>query len=397
MRNNAHTTRIDDFEVEQEYPGIGKRILRSNARRMQPAGQQQMILVTFEDVTDEKHYMEDMRTHSALLELASDAILVRDLPGVIQLWNRGAERIYGWSKSEALGQPVYQLLKTKFPVPLAEIEQELARSGYWEGELIHTRKDGERRFIQSRWSLHREGNPLTILELNSDVTERKRAEERLRRLSAQIMQVQDEERRRIARDLHDSTGQKLIALKIGLEQQAAKKGDGRRSAQMAENEKLVDEAIREIRTLAQILHPPLLEEAGLVSAIRWLVDGFSSRSGIQVDINVPDGVGRLGSNVEIALFRIVQEALNNIHRHSGAKSARIEMEKGGASLVMKITDDGHGIQSDHSLQSTSPSLGVGLLGMRERLTQLGGTLTIYSNSHGTTVQAEVPVEIEQHS
>ncbi|HET9307383.1 MAG TPA: PAS domain-containing sensor histidine kinase [Candidatus Sulfotelmatobacter sp.] len=337
-------------------------------------------------LTDYEKDQFDLQTHSALLELASDAVLVRNLEGSILLWNRGAERMYGWTKEEALGKKIFELLETTFPTPDDKIHQNLLRHGYWEGELIHTRKDGEQRYVESRWSLHRRGNRHTILELNTDITDRKRYEKQLQELSGQLMQVQDEERRRIARDLHDSTGQKLVALKLSLAQ-----SDKPSASLRQEQSKLVDDILQDIRTLSQLLHPPLLEESGLLSATRWLVDGFSDRAGIKVSLDAPDRIERLPSNVEIALFRIIQEALNNIHRHSGAGNAQVEVKTMDGSLVLKITDDGHGMNGPGSQRSGDPRLGVGLLGMRERLSQLGGRLIINSSEKGTCIEAQVPL------
>jgi signal transduction histidine kinase len=134
-----------------------------------------------------------------------------------------------------------------------------------------------------------------------------------------------------------------------------------------------------------------LEESGLLSATRWLVDGFSERAGIKVSLNTPDRIERLPSNVEIALFRIIQEALNNIHRHSGAGTAQVEVKTMDGSLLLKISDDGHGMKVSGSPHSESTRLGVGLLGMRERLSQLGGHLTINSGEKGTSIEAKIPL------
>jgi two-component system CheB/CheR fusion protein len=377
--------RLDEFELKHDFPHLGGRTMVFNARRIEASGSRHLVLLSVEDVTEYRHHLADLQTHSDLLELANDAVLVRDLEGIIQLWNRGAERIYGWTKAEAVGKRVYDLLKTKFPMPHAKIDQELQRRGYWEGELIHTRKDGEQRYVESRWSLHREADPKTILELNTDITDRKHYEEQLQKLSAELMQVQDDERRRIARDLHDSTGQKLVALKMSLA------GDGKTSATRKEQSKLVDDVLSDIRTVAQLLHPPLLEEAGLLSATRWLVDGFTERAGIKINLKVPKKLARLPANVEIALFRVIQEALNNIHRHSGANSAAVEVSTDDGLLRLKISDDGHGMKVPSSHDSGGTRLGVGLLGMRERLAQLGGRLSIDSGDNGTSVQAEVPL------
>ncbi|HEV2470001.1 MAG TPA: PAS domain S-box protein [Candidatus Sulfotelmatobacter sp.] len=376
--------RLDELEVEHDFPKLGSRTMLFNARRIEPSRGQPVVMLSIEDITDYKRHFEDLQTHSALLELANDAVFVRDLAGTIQLWNRGAERIYGWRKNDVIGKNVSELLKTVFPIPVSKINNQLQRSGYWEGELVHTRKDGQQRTVESRWSIHRDGDPPTILELNTDITERKQYEQELRRLSGQLMQVQDEERRRIARDLHDSTGQKLAALKMSIAQ-------GKNSTPRDEQMKLVDDVLQEIRTVSHLLHPPLLEEAGLLSAAKWLVEGFSSRSGIKVSLNVSDGIGRLSANAELALFRVIQEALNNIHHHSGAKKAKIEVEHRDSLLMLRVSDDGHGMAHPQMQGSASPTLGVGLLGMRERISQLGGALRIKSGETGTTIEAELPL------
>jgi two-component system, chemotaxis family, CheB/CheR fusion protein len=377
-------SRIDEIEYQHDFPQLGLKTMVFNARRLHLARGQSMVMLSVEDVTEYKRHQEDLRTHSALLELASDAVFVRDLAGVIQLWNRGAERIYGWTNKEAVGKTVFELLNTKFPIPVEKINKHLLHTGYWEGELVHTRKDGQQIHVESRWSLHRDREPLTILELNTNITERKRYQQQLQSLSAKLMQVQDEERRRIARDLHDSTGQKLVALKLSLES-SRKSTNGQRAQEV----QLVDDILQDIRTLSQLLHPPLLEEAGLLSATRWLVEGFSSRSGIKLTLNMSDGVDRLSPDVELALFRVIQESLNNIHRHSGATTAQLEVGKRDESLFLTIRDNGHGMPA--SLDSEAATLGVGLLGMRERLSQLGGRLKIDSTDSGTTIEAEVPL------
>jgi two-component system CheB/CheR fusion protein len=385
----SNDSRIDEVEFRHEFPQLGLKTMVFNARRIRPTRGQPIVLLSVEDITDYKKHQEDLQTHTALLELASDAIFVRDLSGTIHLWNRGAERLYGWTKQEVLGKPVSEMLKTRFPAPVAEINKQLLHSGYWEGELVHTRKDGQEIYVESRWSLHRETEPYTILELNTDITERKRYQQQLQTLSGKLMQVQDEERRRIARDLHDSTGQKLVALKLSLEGMRNSSNGPR-----AQEIELVDQVLQDIRTLSQLLHPPLLEEAGLVSATKWLVEGFSGRSGIKVRLDVSDGIDRLSSDVELALFRVIQEALNNIHRHSGAKSARVRVAKKNGALVLKISDDGRGMTVSPGT-GDGATLGVGLLGMRERLSQLNGRLTIASGDSGTVIEAEVPLRPRQ--
>lgn len=383
--------RVDDFEVQHEFPGLGQRTFLLNARRIEPRRGSYFIFLSFQDVTEQRASLEALKRHSAMLELANDAVLVRDLEGKILLWNYGAERLYGWTKDEALGQNSSGLLRTEFPISFDATREELVRTGRWEGELVHYRKDGERRVVSSRWAIQREGGSPAILEINTDITERKFYEESLRQLSTHLMRVQDEERRRIARDLHDSTGQKLVALKMQLTQLANSQKTPRKDG-FEDQMRLLDEAVQEIRTLSQLLHPPLLEEAGLASATRWLAESFGERAGIKIDLKLDDALERLPESVEIALFRVLQESLNNIHRHSGADRVSIEMSNGTKAVILRIIDNGKGLPAD--VMSGGPgrraAFGVGILGMRERLSQLGGTLSINSTKKGTVVEARVP-------
>ena len=227
-----------------------------------------------------------LREQSRLLDLANDAIFIRSFEGTIFYWNEGAERLYGWTKEEALENRLGMLLQTEFPIPFEEIREVLVREGNWEGELIHTRRDGSRVTVNSRWTLWRsaEGNPLGWLQINTDITGRKRAEESLRALTARLLQLQDDERRRIARELHDSTGQILVALDINLSLVQKNEGLAPNAANaVRESIALVQQLSKELRTTSHLLHPPLLDESGLPSAVRWFVDGFAKRSKIPVD------------------------------------------------------------------------------------------------------------------
>jgi signal transduction histidine kinase len=206
------------------------------------------------------------------------------------------------------------------------------------------------------------------------------------------MRVQDEERRRIARELHDSTGQKLAAAKLHLDT-ILQGADGKtRDPRVGETLELVTDAFQDIRTISQLLHPPMLDEAGLESATNWLVDGFSQRSNIPVKFTVSGQIGRLNQAVELALFRVIQESLSNIHRHSHAKQAQVELSKTDGKIKLEVRDDGQGIPGNglFGSEGDKQTLGVGILGMRERLTQLGGKLEIESGKHGTVVRAVMP-------
>jgi len=215
----------------------------------------------------------------------------------------------------------------------------------------------------------------------------------LRDLSARLLQMQDEERRRIARELHDSVGQMLAALGMNL---SAVRNDidhlARTAATLTDSESLVQEMVTEVRTISHLLHPPLLDEAGLSSALRWYVDGFSQRSGIRVDLDMPDNFERLPVELETAIFRVVQECLTNIHRHSGSPTAKIRLRQRDHEAVVDIEDKGRGIPP-HKLEqmAAAGAPGVGVRGMQERLRQLGGKLDIESNSGGTRVKVRLPL------
>jgi signal transduction histidine kinase len=235
----------------------------------------------------------------------------------------------------------------------------------------------------------------TLKDLESEIGVRKRVEEQLRRLSIHLMTIQDEERRRIARDLHDSAGQTLAAIRMSLAmlQQAqpdrSRAEDGKAEKLFNDLNALTDEALKEIRTTSYLLHPPLLDEAGFCSAARWFVAGFTKRSGIEVRCEVPEDAERFPEPVELALFRVLQESLTNIHRHSGATAALVRFVRNSPGIELQITDNGRGLSSEQ-LQRLCKSdggggAGVGIAGMRERIRGLGGQLVVQSNGKGTSV------------
>jgi PAS domain S-box-containing protein len=326
---------------------------------------------------------------AALLDLANDAIFIRTVSGTISYWNHGAERLYGWSAAEAVGRSPHELLRTEFPVPFHEIET----ADTWAGELRHNKRDGTRIVVASRWTTLRDhdGKAAGWLEINTDITARKQAEDAARSLSGRILTLQDDERRRIARDLHDSLGQYLAALKLSLASLST--ADGRQGA-VDECFEIVDRCIAETRTISHLLHPPLLDEVGFGSAARWFVEGFAKRSGITVNLDLSPEVGRLHKDAEIGLFRTVQETLTNVHRHSGGSAVEISLRILGEQLRLEITDNGRGISEDRlrRLREGDSASGVGIAGMRERVRELGGSLEIESGRAGTKVILSVPVD-----
>jgi PAS domain S-box-containing protein len=236
-------------------------------------------------------------------------------------------------------------------------------------------------------------------ELEGRVAERtaelRTATDSLRELSARLLRLRDEEQRRLARELHDSVGQLLaaIGMNIAVISSESDKLSPAAAKCVQENAELIQQVSREIRTISHLLHPPLLDEAGLASALRWYVEGFAKRSGIEVDLQIPAELGRLPNQMEIALFRVVQECLTNIHRHSGSSTARVRILVEQNHFSLEIEDQGKGIAEEaQSLMEQSSPVGVGVSGMRERLWQLGGTLDVRSSPRGTLVRAVLPID-----
>jgi PAS domain S-box-containing protein len=266
------------------------------------------------------------------------------------------------------------------------------------------RPDGSMRWIRDRaFPVPEPTGPIKrVVGVAEDITDAQRhledirlAESQLHTLAGRLMRAQDDERRRIAQMLHETTAQDLAALKMHLarlHRTATHLNETDRAA-LAESISLAEQSITEIRTLSYLLHPPFLDETGLLSALRWYAAGFAERSGINVNLELPESFERLPLDTETALFRIVQESLINIHRHAGSESARIRLRRAAETLVLEIEDQGHGIPTDSlkQIMRGRGAVGVGIAGMGERIEQLGGRLEITSSNQGTTVRAGLPL------
>jgi PAS domain S-box-containing protein len=250
-------------------------------------------------------------------------------------------------------------------------------------------------WLKSFFPIAREGETVTqIGAVVQDITALKRAESTVRWLSGRLLQMRDDERRRLARDLHDSLGQTLTAVKMNLAYLSRDTSglDERGRNAMTESKELVDGALREVRTLSHLLHPPMLDEVGLLPAIRWFTSGFSDRSGIEVKLELPSTLRRLPVELETTIFRVVQESLTNVHRHAHSPVALVRLEERENRVDLQVIDHGRGIPPEKlSSRAEGPAIGVGILGMRERLRQLGGQLEIISNQVGTTVRVIIPL------
>ena len=215
------------------------------------------------------------------------------------------------------------------------------------------------------------------------------SEDSLRRLAGRLFQLQDAERRKFSRELHDSLGQYLVGVKMNLEMFAGQRKD----SLLAEAVQLLDESIAETRTISHLLHPPLLDEAGLSSAARWYLEGFAQRSGIEVKVDLPEDAGRLPKPVALGLFRVLQESLTNIHRHSNSAKAEVALELYPDQVLLKIRDYGKGFPPEllENFQTDGTNAGVGLAGMRERTRELGGQLSIERCAPGTAIFVTMPL------
>ena len=355
-----------------------------------------------------------------LVESVQDyAIFLLDPGGTVRTWNLGAERLKGYTAHEIIGQHF-----SRFYPP------EARESGWPQRELEIAAQ--ESRFADEGWRIRKDGSAfwasvvITALrdesgelwgfsKVTRDLTERKKLEERtqelnkelrsrlsqlgesrrqielrtllLQRLSVQLLHIQDEERRRISRELHDELGQILVAMKLTLE------SPGRGSAEEYRREaaKLADDALSKVRNLSHLLHPPLLDESGLLPALHWYIDGLQKRSQLRIAFEVtPIPFPRLNSDVETVIFRVIQESLTNVYRHAASAEARVELHHQTDQVVIRVRDFGKGFFSEDLAGGFMP-VGVGITGMRERIKQLGGDFKISTMEPGTLVYACIPL------
>jgi PAS domain S-box-containing protein len=334
---------------------------------------------------------------ATIVEASSDAIIRTSSDGRVLSWNPGAELMYGYNALEILGREIFVIVPPERLEETFENMEKLKSGGPIENfETVLLKKNGARIDVSLSASPIKDsgGRVIAVATIARDITERKRSEEELCRLTARLLNLQDDERRRLALELHDVTAQNLFAINMNLSRlQRGRMEPGEVREILAESRKLGHQSLQEIRTLSYLLHPPMLDQAGLVDALKWYVGGFIKRSGINVEVLIIHEIGRLPAEVEMAFFRIVQESLTNIRRHSGSKSANIRLEKNKDQAILQVSDQGRGMASKiHSAETDGgESIGVGLPGMRQRLHQLGGSLIIESSDHGVVVTAIVPI------
>ncbi|MGA7919357.1 MAG: response regulator [Candidatus Acidiferrales bacterium] len=344
-----------------------------------------------------------------LVETINDGVATLDAAGVVLFANsrfaailRGdAENIVGTSVREHVSPDDWKIVQGLIAEGLSNSVR---------GEISLEAAEGRRRLVRLAVSPVKSSEPPTVCVVATELTELVEAnealrsnEESLRLLSARLLKLQDEERRHIARDLHDITGQKLAVLTMALSQVINHKNLGLDSESrrvLSECSALSKQVGEEIRTLSYLLHPPLLDELGLPAAVKWYAEGYEQRTGIRVKVEIASDFARLSPDVEVALFRIVQESLTNVHRYSGSPSAYVRVKINSKKIELQIGDFGKGIHGDvlNSRTGKVAPLGVGIQGMKERIRQLGGALEITSKpNHGTQVTAILPLTHTQTS
>jgi PAS domain S-box-containing protein len=348
------------------------------------------------DITDRKKaeatLEESRRRLQAVFNTAIDTITLFDSEGHFVDANPAATALLGYSREELLQSNIGVLSSQEDPAKTTRALRNVLTAGRESGEAVIRRKDGSTREIEYRAV----GNVLPGLHfvMMHDITARKEAERSLQQLSARLLRLQDEERRRIARQLHDTTGQSLAALRLNLSRigRSAATADPAAKDAVDESIALTEQSISEIRTLSYLLHPPLIDEAGLLPSLRWYVRGFQERSGIKVTFEAPEEIDRLRPDFETAVFRIMQEALTNIQRHSGSAVARVRLEREPQSVRLQIEDEGRGMPGHlRGREEAMAAAGVGIAGIRERVRELGGRVEIQSEDRGTRIVVTLPL------
>ncbi|HET9941928.1 MAG TPA: PAS domain-containing protein, partial [Terriglobia bacterium] len=349
---------------------------------------------------------KNSRLFSQILKMLPGALFVYDLVERRNVYvNQGGWGLLGYSDREVLEMGNGFVERTLHPddfATLPRMAEQYARMA--DGEVVAhlfrmKHKNGSWRWVQRQAAVFArtpDGRPQQLIGTASDVTALKTAEEDLRQLSTRLLNAQDQERRRIARQLHDGTAQNIFAVRLNLAR-LEQQGHLSESAAkiLSECQSLCDTSLQEIRTLVYLMHPPMLDQGGLVPAMRWFVDGFSSRSSLSVELVVSPAMERLPAGMERDLFLIVQEALSNVVRHSGSKTAVVRLERHAQEVTLQIIDFGRGMPPGTADPDATHTVGVGIPSMRERLRQNGGRLEIQSGSQGTTVIARVPLQASQ--
>jgi PAS domain S-box-containing protein len=358
------------------------------------------------DITErklaERELHESQERFRSIVETTPECVmLVAPDGGILQMNSSGLKLIGADGADSVLGKRIYDLLDPGDRDRFREFNQRICRGekGSLEFDFVGLR--GQRRHIETYAApLRNPDGTVVQLAVARDITRRKEAEEAIKEkeFASRLLKLQDEERRRIARELHDGVGQLLAVMSMNATRMDEEKWKLSTDAvrYVEENSRLIAQVWAEIRTISYLFHPPLLDDVGLHSALKWYVEGFAERSKIDTELELPEKFGRLPQDYELCLFRIVQESLTNIHRHSESLTASVRLLRSPGEIKLEVSDAGKGLdRQTRSKIASGETLGVGLQGMRERARQLGGRVEVTSNGRGTTVTATLPFEARE--
>lgn len=406
---------VHDQEVQIERPDDSRITVIVNIRPLKnEAGEIAGAINCFVDITERKQAEEGRGRLAAIVEFSDDAMVSKTLDGTITSWNRGAERLFGYTAEEAIGRNITLIVPPDRLAEEATILERLRRGEQIEHfETIRLRKD--RTLVDISLTIspvkNAEGRVVGASKVARDITERKVAEKALqqardrlevlveqrtasvRQLSLKLLTVQDEEHRTIARELHDSVGQHLANIKMSVDRLQKTKVPNNQSELLSKLSESLDQCMSETRTISHLLHPPLIDELGFPSAAKWFVEGFAERSGIKAEIRLSNESVRLPHLVELPLFRILQASLSNVHKHAHSPSVDVHFAVRAGEAQLEVKDYGKGIDPAllETLSHDGTGGGIGLAGMRDRLRELGGRLEVESDGNGTLIRAVIPV------
>lgn len=356
-----------------------------------------LVIATVEDITEKRMAEEARLRHAAIVESSDDAIISLDLNGIIQSWNAGAQRIFGQTEAEAIGQPVTLLIPTELWQGELEILDRLRTGERIEHyETIRVTKGGKKIRVSLAVSVIRDasGRVTGFSKIARDITERILTEDTLADVSRKLVDIQEEERRRIARELHDDISQRLAMLSVEIEQ--LKLNPPNSADELKDQLTGIREAVhgvsKGVQSISHQLHPPLLEYLGLVAAMKNFCQDFAARQKVEIDFTSADIPQSVSHEISLCLFRILQEALHNGMKHSGVRKFRVSLNRSENQICLTVSDNGSGFE----VESAMKKAGLGLISMRERVRLVHGTIAIESKPMaGTTIDVRVPFGLER--
>jgi PAS domain S-box-containing protein len=386
----------DDAAVECVRQGAADYVLKDRLERLPVAVDRAVRRKAYaEEVARQQEQIRRAKEEWELtFNTVPDPVLLLDEQFHIRYANRATAKLVGVEAAQLMGKPCHEVLHGLSGCHPDCPYARLLATGKEQRADIEEKGQGKVFDGTASPLYDSSGKMRGCVEVLRDITDRRRAEDSHRQLSAQLLSAQDDERRRIALELHDSTAQNLAALAMNLARMKLEAGalEPKTREVLSESIQLANRCMQEIRDFSYLLYPPTLDEHGLASAVQWYAEGFARRSGIRVELDLPHGLRRLPKEVETALFRVAQECLTNVQRHSGSRIVRIRMLQKPEALFLEVADEGRGLSTPAEKRGQEASgVGLGVMGMKERMRHLGGHFEMKSDSHGTTIRVSLPL------